>query len=80
MGPKGEQLECGVKEAKGKDNGDRHFVHLWDGRDENGFNGVFYVGSVTASLPAVRRGLGRPGADDNSIQWWSVEEPRLASR
>jgi hypothetical protein len=54
---KGEKLECGVKEAKGKDNGDRVFVHLWDDSDGNGFHGVFYVGPVTASLPAVRRGL-----------------------
>lgn len=81
VGPKGEQLECGVKQAKGKDNGDRYFVHLWDNTDKNGFQGVFYVGPVTASLPAVRRGLGRPGADDNSIRSW-VEpvEPRMSSR
>ncbi|MFL5350975.1 MAG: hypothetical protein ACJ8AT_39910 [Hyalangium sp.] len=81
VGPNGEKLECGVKQAKGKDNGDRYFVHLWDDRDKNGFHGVFYVGPVTASLPAVRRGLGRPGADDNSIRsWLEPEEPRLSSR
>ena len=65
-GSKGEKLECGVKETKGKDNGDRVFVHLWDDSDSNGFHGVFYVGPVTASLPAVRRGLGRPGAEPSS--------------
>ncbi len=81
VGPKGEKLECGVKEAKGKDNGDRYFVHLWDDRDKNGFHGVFYVGPVTASLPAVRRGLGRPGADDHSVHsGLDLEEPRLSSR
>jgi hypothetical protein len=64
---KGEKLECGVKETKGKDNGDRVFVHLWDDSDGNGFHGVFYVGPVTASLPAVRRVQGRPGAEPSSI-------------
>ena len=66
-GAKSDKLECGVKDTRGKDNGDRYFVHLWDDEDDNGFHGVFYVGPVTASLPAVRRGLGRPGADDNSV-------------
>lgn len=59
---KPETRECGVKQAKGNDNGDRFFVHVWDG-DKNGFNGIFYVGPVTASLPAVRRGNGHPGAE-----------------
>ncbi|WP_224243106.1 hypothetical protein [Hyalangium gracile] len=81
VGPQGQQLECGVKEAKGKDNGDRYFVHLWDDPDKNGFTGVFYVGPVTASLPAVRRGLGRPGADDNSVHSRSApQSPRLSRR
>jgi hypothetical protein len=81
VGPKGEVLECGVKEARGKDNGDRSFVHRWSSSDDNGFHGVFYVGPVTASLPAVRRGLGRPGANDNSVH--SLVDPRglqLSSR
>lgn len=77
----GEKLECGVKQAKGKDNGDRYFVHLWDGPDKNGFHGIFYVGPVTASLPAVRRGLGRPGANDHSVHsWGDSEESRLSRR
>ncbi|MBN1210734.1 MAG: hypothetical protein JXB05_38150 [Myxococcaceae bacterium] len=81
VGKKGEKLECGVKEAKGKDNGDRSFVHIWDDEDDNGFHGVFYVGPVTASLPAVRRGLGRPGADDNSIHSrMEQRSPRLSRR
>ncbi|MDY7227086.1 hypothetical protein [Hyalangium rubrum] len=63
VGAKGEQLECGVKEAKGKDNGDRFFVHLWGGPNEEGYHGVFYVGPVTASLPVVTQGLGQPGLD-----------------
>jgi hypothetical protein len=80
-GPQGERLECGVKDTRGKDNGDRYFVHLWDGSDKNGFHGVFYVGPVTASLPAVRRGLGRPGADDNSIHpVMGQQRPRFSSR
>lgn len=80
MGPKGELLECGVKQAKGKDNGDRFFVHLWDGK-KDGFTGVFYVGPVTASLPAVRRGNGRPGADDNSARsQLEQDSPQLSRR
>ncbi len=59
-------LDCGVKEAKGKDNGDRFFVHVWGSPNKDGYHGVFYVGRVTASAPAISKGLGRPGADDNS--------------
>jgi hypothetical protein len=81
VGKKGEKLECGVKEAKGKDNGDRFFVHVWDDEDDNGFHGVFYVGPVSASLPAVRQGLGRPGADDNSVHSkMDPRRPRLSHR
>jgi hypothetical protein len=81
VGPKGEMLECGVKDTKGKDNGDRYFVHLWSDPDKNGFHGVFYVGPVSASLPAVRRGLGRPGADDNSVHSrMDSSSPRLSLR
>ncbi|WP_404365440.1 hypothetical protein ACIHQR_34480 [Corallococcus coralloides] len=63
----GRKLDCGVKEAKGKDNGDRFFVHVWDSPNKDGYHGVFYVGPVTASAPAISKGLGRPGADDNSV-------------
>jgi hypothetical protein len=81
VGPKGEKLECGVKDTKGKDNGDRYFVHVWGDPDKNGFHGVFYVGPVSASLPAVRRGLGRPGADDNSVHSrMDSSNPRLSLR
>jgi len=59
-------LDCGVREAKGKDNGSRYFVHTWDSVNSEGYHGVFYVGAVNASAPAVQRGLGRPGADDNT--------------
>ncbi|QRK13556.1 hypothetical protein JQX13_10645 [Archangium violaceum] len=62
------RLECGVRPARGKDNGDRFFVHLFERRNKEGYHGVFYVGPVTASLPAVNRGLGRPGATDDSRQ------------
>ncbi|MFP2930249.1 hypothetical protein ACLESO_34650 [Pyxidicoccus sp. 3LG] len=64
---KKDRLDCGVREAKGKDNGDRYFVHTWGGVNDDGYHGVFYVGPVNASAPAVLRGLGRPGADDNSV-------------
>jgi hypothetical protein len=63
---KGKKLDCGVKQAKGKDNGDRFFVHTWGGANREGYHGVFYVGPVNASAPAVMKGLGRPGQNDNS--------------
>ncbi|GHG67384.1 hypothetical protein [Comamonas sp. JC664] len=61
-----DSLDCGVREAKGRDNGDRFFLHTWGGTNGDGYHGVFYVGPVTASVPAVQKGLGRPGANDNS--------------
>ncbi|QSQ20244.1 hypothetical protein JY651_33970 [Pyxidicoccus parkwayensis] len=61
-----DRLDCGVRNAKGKDNGDRFFMHKWDGTNDAGYDGVFYVGPVSASVPAVQRGMGRPGANDNS--------------
>jgi len=60
-------LDCGIRTAKGKDNGDRFFMHRWDGTNDAGYHGVFYVGPVNASAPAVHKGLGRPGADDKSL-------------
>ncbi|RKH15750.1 hypothetical protein D7X74_17525 [Corallococcus sp. CA047B] len=56
----GRKLDCGVKETKGKDNGDRFFVHIWDSPNKEGYHGVFYVGPVSASEPAIDKGLGRP--------------------
>ena len=76
----GQQVECGVRPARGKDNGDRFFVHRFDSPNEAGYHGIFYVGSVTASLPAVHRGLGRPGSRDNSLQPLMEPGDTLASR
>ncbi|NOK16062.1 hypothetical protein [Corallococcus carmarthensis] len=56
------KLDCGVKETKGKDNGDRFFVHAWSSPNPEGYHGVFYVGHVTASEPAILKGLGNPDA------------------
>ncbi|WP_164008175.1 hypothetical protein [Pyxidicoccus trucidator] len=61
-----DKLDCGIRNAKGNDNGDRFFVHRWDGRNDAGYHGVFYVGPVNASAPAVHKGMGRPGEDDHS--------------
>jgi hypothetical protein len=61
-----DRLDCGIRNAKGKDNGDRFFMYQWSSANDAGYNGVFYVGPVSASVPAVQRGLGRPGANDNS--------------
>jgi hypothetical protein len=54
---KQQNVDCGVRDAKGKDNGERYFVHLFDGLSPEGYHGIFYVGPVTASLPAVRNGV-----------------------
>ena len=74
-----EQLDCGVREAKGRDNGDRFFLHTWDGTNGDGYHGVFYVGAVNASAPAVHKGLGRPGAGDKSTSPLEEAGPRMAS-
>ncbi|RYZ34259.1 MAG: hypothetical protein EOO71_39600 [Myxococcaceae bacterium] len=73
------KLDCGVRETKGKDNGDRYFVHVWDSPNEDGYHGVFYVGRVSASEPAIARGLGRPGANDNSVFPAAVDADVMAS-
>jgi hypothetical protein len=59
------KLDCGVKPTKGKDNGSRYFVHLFGGRDRQGYHGIFYVGAVSASLPAVHQGV-EPAGDAQS--------------
>lgn len=56
------ELDCGVKPTKGQDNGGRYFVHLFDGRNGQGYHGIFYVGAVSASLPAVYQGV-EPAGD-----------------
>ncbi|CAM3151475.1 hypothetical protein G4177_04095 [Corallococcus sp. ZKHCc1 1396] len=73
------KLDCGVKETKGKDNGDRFFVHVWDSPNKDGYHGVFYVGRVSASEPAIEKGLGRPGADDNSAAPAAVDAAPVAA-
>jgi hypothetical protein len=50
----GESIECGERPARGKNNGDRFFISLFEQPSESGFHGVFYVGRVSASPPAVR--------------------------
>ncbi|HYO67627.1 MAG TPA: hypothetical protein VEU33_16245, partial [Archangium sp.] len=52
----GDTLECGERTTKGQDNGNRYFVSFFDQPSEAGFHGVFYVGAVSASPPAVRPG------------------------
>lgn len=50
------KLDCGVRPAEGKDNGTRPFIHLWS-RLNKGYDGVFYVGAVSASPPAHVAGV-----------------------
>ena len=61
-----QKLDCGVKPAKGKDNGDRYFVQLFGGVSKLGYDGVYYVGQVTASLPAVYHGA-EPAGDSRVL-------------
>ncbi|WP_338873629.1 hypothetical protein [Myxococcus stipitatus] len=74
-----DKLDCGVRDTKGKNNGDRYFMHRWESTNSEGYDGVFYVGSVRASEPAVQRGLGRPGANDNSVHPAPDQGRKLAS-
>ncbi len=74
-----DSLDCGVREAKGRDNGDRFFVHTWGGTNGDGFHGVYYVGAVNASAPAVQKGLGRPGANDNTVSPAAEARPQVAA-
>jgi len=60
-----QKLDCGVKPTKGEDNGSRYFVHLFGGRNGQGYHGIFYVGAVSASLPAVHQGV-EPAGDAQS--------------
>jgi hypothetical protein len=62
-----QKLDCGVKPAKGNDNGERYFVHLFDGKNRQGYNGIFYVGVVSASLPAVYQGVEPAGGAQATI-------------
>ncbi|MGZ3461737.1 MAG: hypothetical protein ACXU86_24865, partial [Archangium sp.] len=64
---KEQKLDCGVKPAKGEDNGDRYFVQLFSGKNRQGYNGFYYVGKVSASLPAVYHGV-EPAGDAQSTQ------------
>jgi hypothetical protein len=64
------KLDCGVKPARGKDNGSRYFVHLFGGRNGQGYHGIFYVGAVSASPPAVYQGV-EPAGDAQA----SLPEP-----
>jgi len=62
-----EKLDCGVKRTKGEDNGDRYFVQLFGGKNRHGYHGFFYVGAVSASLPAVYHGAEPAGGSRATV-------------
>jgi hypothetical protein len=64
---KDQKLDCGVKPAKGRDNGERYFVQLFSGRNDQGYHGIFYVGAVSASLPAVHHGVEPAGGAQATV-------------
>ena len=53
MGSPGGESRCGVTQSEGEDRGSEPFAELHATRDDNGFDGVLYVGTTTASEPAV---------------------------
>ncbi|MFY1831647.1 hypothetical protein ACN47A_37380 [Myxococcus fulvus] len=75
---KRDRLDCGVRETKGKNNGERYFVHTWDSVNADGYHGVFYVGAVNASAPAIRVGDSGPGKE-GSKNPFVPETGKLAS-
>ncbi|MCP4448482.1 MAG: hypothetical protein GY811_24535, partial [Myxococcales bacterium] len=44
---------CGPMELHGQDRGEKRLVELSDKPDEHGYDGIFYVGAVSASAPAT---------------------------
>jgi hypothetical protein len=62
-----QQLDCGVTRTKGEDNGDRYFVQLFGGKNRHGFHGFYYVGAVSASLPAVYQGAEPAGSQQATV-------------
>lgn len=53
MGTPSGESKCGVAEGRGSDRGAEPFVELHAARTDEGFDGVLYVGPMTASEPAV---------------------------
>jgi hypothetical protein len=53
MGTPGGGSTCGLTQGGGEDRGVEPFVELFAARDDKGFDGVLYVGTMTASEPAV---------------------------
>ncbi len=52
---KGDIVDCGMVDAKGPDYGGRAFVRMWKGAAQDpGYHGLYYVGPVSASAPAIR--------------------------
>ncbi len=47
---------CGPMRMGGRDRGQQPFIERFDQPDDNGYNGLFYVGAVTASPPAKPEG------------------------
>ncbi|HEX5749326.1 MAG TPA: hypothetical protein VFZ09_24060 [Archangium sp.] len=62
-----QQLDCGVTRTKGEDNGDRYFVQLFGGKNRHGYHGFYYVGAVSASLPAVYQGAEPAGSQQATV-------------
>jgi hypothetical protein len=58
MGTPSGESKCGVAEGMGTDRGPEPFVELHDARTDEGFDGVLYVGPMTASEPAVPAAAG----------------------
>lgn len=58
--------ECGAWPMKGKDQGTARRVIAAGALDESGHHGVYYVGAITASFPAVPLKEKKPAPKDTS--------------
>lgn len=52
MAAEGGAQECAEHALSGRDRGDRPFVELWSEPDERGYDGIYYLGPISASPPA----------------------------
>lgn len=54
MSSEDNEMNCGPAELRGSDRGDEAFVERFEEADDKGFDGIAYLGTATASEPAVR--------------------------
>lgn len=70
---------CGRMDLTGTDRGAGRFVELHDAPDASGFDGIYYLGAVSASPPATEQtnAATAPGSDAGTAQRDNVELARI---